>query len=337
MKTLNLVITIILSMLLTPFFYCFATAQDSVSIIMYHRFGESNYPSTSIQLDKFKEHLEELKNPKYKVMHLSRIIEDIKAGRELPEFTVAITIDDAFMSVYKEGWPLLKEYNFPFTIFVATDPIDQGLNGYMNWDQLRELRSNGVEIGSQTKSHPHMHRLSEDEIRNEINYSNNRFKQELNEIPKLFAYPYGEYNLTAKKVAEETFEASFGQHSGSAHPSLGFHELPRFAMNEAYGSLERLVEAANTLPFIVSEIYPEDPVIKENPPSYGFTLKKEYGQIDQLQCFISGIGEADVTVIGRRVEVRSEKKFYRPRHRINCTMPGENRRWHWLGRQFLLN
>ena len=42
-----------------------------------------------------------------------------------------------------------------------------------------------MEIGSQTKSHPHMHRLSEDEIRKEINYSNNRFKQELNEIPIL--------------------------------------------------------------------------------------------------------------------------------------------------------
>ena len=147
---------------------------------MYHRFGESNYPSTNIQLDRFKEHLEELKNPKYKVMQLSKIIKEIKAGKELPEFTVAITIDDAFISVYKEGWPLLKEYNYPFTLFVATDPIDQGLNGYMNWDQLRELRANGVEVGSQTKSHPHMHRLSEDEIRREINYSNNRFKQELN-------------------------------------------------------------------------------------------------------------------------------------------------------------
>ena len=79
---------------------------------MYHRFGESNYPSTNIQLDRFKEHLEELKNPKYKVMQLSKIIEDIKAGRELPEFTVAITIDDAFISVYKEGWPYLKSIIF---------------------------------------------------------------------------------------------------------------------------------------------------------------------------------------------------------------------------------
>ena len=56
-------------------------------------------------------------------------------------------------------------------------------------------------------------------------------------------------------------------------------------MNEAYGSLERLVEAVNTLPFIVSEIYPENPVIKENPPSYGFTLKKNIVRL--ISCNVS--------------------------------------------------
>ena len=329
----NFFLTFVINIL----FHSFSLAQDSASIIMYHRFGEPNYPSTNIQMDQFESHILELKNPKYNIMKLSKIIEELKAGNELPEFTVALTIDDAFISVYKNAWPILKDNEIPFTIFVATDPIDQGLNGYMNWDQIRELKKNGVEIGSQTKSHPHMHRLSEEDIRNEINYSNTRFIDELGEKPNLFAYPYGEYNLTAKKVAEENFMASFGQQSGSAHPSLGFHELPRFAMNEAYGSLDRLIEASNTLPIVVNDVYPKSPVISKNPPPYGFTLGKNYSQIKQLQCFISGIGEADVTIIGQRVEVRTDKKFYRPRHRINCTMPGSNGRWHWFGRQFLLN
>jgi len=304
---------------------------------MYHRFGEPNYPSTNIQMEKFESHIIELKNPKYNIMGLSKIIDELKAGNELPDFTVALTIDDAFISVYNNAWPILLEHKIPFTIFVATDPIDQGLNGYMNWDQIRELKKNGVEIGSQTKSHPHMHRLSEEDMRNEINYSNSRFLEELGEKPILFAYPYGEYNLTSKKIAEENFIAAFGQQSGSAHPSIGFHELPRFAMNESYGSLDRLIEAANTLPLVVNDIHPKSPVITDNPPSYGFTLGKEYPQINQLQCFISGIGEANVTIIGKRVEVRTDKKFYRPRHRINCTMPGSNGRWHWFGRQFLLD
>ena len=231
---------------------------------MYHRFGEPSYPSTNIQIERFKKHLEELKNPKYNVLGLLEIINKLKAGKGLPDYAVAISIDDAFLSVYKNAWPILQKQNIPFTLFVATDPIDQGLSGYMNWDQIRELKRNGVEIGSQTKSHPHMHKLTEQQIRKEINYSNSRFEEELGEKPKLFAYPYGEYNLVAKKVVKETFIASFGQHSGSAHPSMGFHELPRFAMNESYGGLDRFLLAAGSLPFVVSEIHPKSPVVSQN-------------------------------------------------------------------------
>ena len=167
--------------IMNSFFYSHTFAQDSVSIIMYHRFGESNYPTTNIQMERFKDHINELKSQKYKIMRLSKIIKELRAGRELPNYTIAISIDDAFISVYKKAWPLLRDNSIPFTIFVATDPIDQGRKGYMSWDQLRELKGNGVEIGSQTKSHPHMHRLSEEEIRYEINYSNSRFEKELGE------------------------------------------------------------------------------------------------------------------------------------------------------------
>ena len=312
-------------------------AQDSASIIMYHRFGNSNYPSTNIQIDRFKQHILELKNDKYTVLSLKEIISRLRSGNELPQFTVGLSIDDAFLSVYNNAWPILKESNLPFTLFVATDPVDQGLSSYMSWDQIRELKKHGVEIGSQTKSHPHLHRLSEEDVRKEINLSNQRFIDELGEKPHLFAYPYGEYNNITRKIAEENFIASFGQHSGAIHASHGFHDLPRFAMNENYGSMDRFILAASSLPFIISEMNPKDPVIKENPPSYGFTLEKDFESIKQLQCFASGLGEAEVTIIGKRVEVRFSKAFYRPRHRVNCTMPAPEGRWRWFGRQFLLN
>ena len=30
----------------------------------------------------------------------------------------------------------------------------------MSWDQIRILQDEGVQIGSQTRSHPHMHEIS---------------------------------------------------------------------------------------------------------------------------------------------------------------------------------
>ncbi len=45
---------------------------------MYHRFGESNYPSTNISLKRFKEHIKELKKDKYTVLTLLEIISRLK-------------------------------------------------------------------------------------------------------------------------------------------------------------------------------------------------------------------------------------------------------------------
>ena len=71
------------------------------------------------------------------------------------------------------------------------------------------------------------------QILQEIEYSNQRFIKELGFKPKLFAYPYGEYDKKTLEIVKGSgFEAAFGQHSGVAHISSGIFELPRYAMNE---------------------------------------------------------------------------------------------------------
>ena len=187
--------------------------------------------------------------------------------------SVVITIDDAYSSVYKYAWPIFKKYNLPFTLFVSTDVIDNKTPGYMNWEQIRILRDHGVTIGSQTKSHPHMFKLTREKIIQELSISNERFIDEIGGTPKYFAYPYGEYNLEViEQVKLHGFVAAFGQHSGVAHKSLGMYELPRFAMNEKYGDMDRFLLAVNALPMPISDLSPKNPVISKNPPSYGFTL-----------------------------------------------------------------
>ena len=98
---------------------------------------------------------------------------------------------------------------------MATQPVDRGLRGYMSWEQLRELQAAGFGIGSQTRSHPHMHRLSVAENRDELAVSNDRFLTELGMRPNLFAYPYGEYSLAVLAAVKAAgFTAAFGQNSG---------------------------------------------------------------------------------------------------------------------------
>ena len=313
-----------------------ARAADHATILMYHRFGEDKYPSTNVRIAQFEEHLEILASGPYTVWPLEQIISHLQAGTPVPDRTVAITIDDAYLSVFEEAFPRLKERGFHATLFVATRPVDRNLRNYMDWDQLREWQAAGFGIGSQTQTHPHMHRLSTEANREELQVSSERFLAELGIRPTLFAYPYGEYNLEVIDLVKTAgFTAAFGQNSGVAHGYDGFFELPRFAMNEQYGSRERLELAINGLPLKVSEIVPADVVLDANPPLYGFTLAPDMDQERQLRCFNSKYGKLDVAIIGRRAEIRMPGPLVGKRARVNCTMPGPNNRWRWFGRQFL--
>ncbi len=317
-----------------------SAAADSAVVIMYHRFGEETHPSTNIRLDQFEAHLAELANSKYTVLPIPEIVDRLKNGQSLPDRTVALSIDDAFLSVYREAWPRLRSAGFPFTLFVATEPVDRGQSGYMSWDQIRELKKAGVSIGSQTHTHLHMASSGADRNRRELEDSNARFRAELGEVPTIIAYPYGEYSLAVREVVKEAgFATGFGQHSGVLYRDADMYYLPRFAMNENFGDIGRFKLAANALPLRVREVSPADPLLSpaNNPPLLGFTVTGEEAlRLSRLSCYPSNQSGTRLEKLGSRVEIRLDTAFPAGRARINCTMLAPSGRWHWFGLQFFV-
>ncbi|PPR63253.1 MAG: hypothetical protein CFH10_00576 [Alphaproteobacteria bacterium MarineAlpha4_Bin2] len=311
-------------------------SADSAVFLMYHRFGEVGHPQTNITSEQFDRHLEELTNAKYTVLPVPEILAKLKLGAQLPERTIGITIDDAFRSVYEIAFPKLRDRKLPFTLFVATRAVDRKLPDFMTWDQIRELQDAGVTIGSQTHTHLHMAINKSADNRKDIETSNNRFASELGHTPTLFAYPYGEAGSSVMSVVKNLgFEFAFGQHSGVAHRTSPAYFLPRFAFNEAYSDVERFRLVANALPLPVSDIVPRDPLLKHNPPAFGFTVKNNIENLSRLSCYHSQQGKAYVEWLGSyRAEVRFKKPFKSGRSRLNCTLPGPENRWRWFGHQY---
>ena len=316
-----------------------AASENGAVIFLYHRFGEDDFPSTSIGLDRFADHLAELTSGRYNVISLPDIVAAFKAGTELPDRTIAVTIDDAFLSVYSEAWPRLRAAGLPFTLFVATDPLDGRVSGYMSWDQLREMASSGVTIGHHTTSHLHMPFADSERTERALAKANERFEAELGLTPTLFAYPYGEFSQTnVDLVRSAGFAAAFGQHSGVAHPAHDLYTLPRFALSDQFGELSRLILAANALPLPVSDLTPSDTVLGPNPPPLGFTVAEDIEGLNRLACYASHeAGPARIERLGdRRIEVRLQAPFPAGRGRINCTLDAGDGRWRWFGIQFLI-
>ena len=316
-----------------------AFAASSAVVFMYHRFGETTHPSTNTTIAQLDAHIEVLTSGRFTVLPLPEIVAAILEGRDLPDRTVGLSVDDAFLSLYTAGWPRFRESRLPFTLFVATGAIDRGYRNYMSWDRIRELAAAGVTIGSQTETHPHMPVLTPEANAAELARSNKRFEQELGMRPTLFAYPFGENSRAVRNVVEQAgFVAAFGQHSGVLYPGADRYFLPRFAMNETYGSASRFRLAANALPIEAKDIVPVDPLLtsQTNPPAFAFTVTGAAIQgLAAIACYASGQGRAGLERRGESgVFVKVEKAFPPGRARINCTMPAGEGRWRWFGMQF---
>lgn len=314
-----------------------AEAGKSAVILMYHRFGEDAYPSTNVRIDQFEAQIKELSKGRYTVLPVREIVAALRSGKELPDRTIGITIDDAYLSIYTQAWPRLKAAGFPFTLFVATDPIDKHYGDMLNWDQIREMHDAGVDIGAHTASHLHMADASATANKADVEKSVTRIEKEIGERPTLFAYPYGEAGLAQQEIVRSLgFKTAFGQHSGVADNDSNPLYLPRFALNETYSDMEDFRLRVNTLPLPVTDLLPRDPVLRQaNPPAIGFTVGPPVTSLRGLACYHSQFGKVDLNILGSdRVEIRFDEPFKAGRSRLNCTMPAGKGRWRWFGVQY---
>ncbi len=314
-----------------------AGATDHAVVLTYGRFGNDPNPTAAIRLEQFETHLRILKTEGYHVLALDEIMRRMKAGEDLPDRTVAITIDDGHATFATQAWPRLKAAGLPVTLFVATATLDSGAG--LTWTELRRLKAEGVAVGNITHTYPYLPLQGRDRVAAEIATASDRIAAELGERPRLFAYPYGIWSAAARAQVEEAgFDAAFGQQSGVAHARADRYTLPRFPMNEATGSPSRFRLAVEALPLAVTDIVPLDPMVSANPPEIGFTLIDRIEQPDRLACFASHLSSpAALEWLGHdHVEIRLSQPFPVGRGRVNCTAPGPDGRWRWLGLPILV-
>ena len=313
------------------------------TVLAYYRFGEDEFPDASVRLDQFEQHLNILTQANVDVVSLPAALAAVETTDQPlgDRARVAITIDNAYRSVYEHAWPRLKSLGLPFTLFVATDLIDGGASAYMSWDQIRELAEAGVTIGLRGAAHSHLPALTDLALLKDIRHSLSRLEAELGVTARLFSYPYGEYgNRVINVLDSHGFVAGFGQHSGVVAAGYSPFTMPRFPITEQFADAERFELAINALPLLVRERTPADNALDERQPQIGFTVDEAMGPIGRLNCFATGQGELPLTKIGRRVELRLPEPFQPGRGRVNCTLPvaindnPADERWRWFGMNF---
>ena len=326
--------------------------ENQAVILMYHHFGVSKHPSTNIRLDQFEAHLDYLSQANYQIWPLTKVTEYIQKNQPFPTRVAAITVDDAYLSVYTEAYPRLLKKSWPFTVFVATDGVDRRYRSYMSWQQMREMKNNGVTFANHSASHDYLIRLKQgetsqqwqDRVTEDIHRAQKRLKIELGEAPKLFAYPYGEYNTKLANIVNEMGYAAFGQHSGPAGINDDTRALPRFPMAEKFAKLKDFKQKINSLAFPVEKQTPWEPTVDQNnnPPKLEIKLtNKSDMKLGQLACFVSNQGRVAVEWLNQQktqFSVQATTPLPTGRSRYNCTAPSSKKgRFYWYSHLWILS
>ena len=306
--------------------------------------------STSLSAQEFEGHLEYLKQNDYTVVDLASAITAVQQGTELPEKAIVITFDDAWRNIYEQGLPLLQQYDYPFTVFVNTDPVDQNNPHAMTWDMLRDLKKQGVTLANHTRDHGYLVRKPEYNDQwlattlDNINYAQQRLTDELGPVPKWLAYPFGEYNNRLKLALKDQGYIAFGQQSGGVAEFSDWQALPRFSAAGRYSNLKTLKTKLESQPFPANYTAFSNPVIRTDQGEQsqpllhvGLTQKQKLGVRQQLSCFILGERQMPNWQGKMNFTVQANKALSKGRNRYNCTAPiWGKEHYYWLSHQWLV-
>jgi len=199
-----------------------------VSILGYHRFENPPRDSLAISTQMFREQMQALKDAGITVIPMADYLAWRRGEKNIPARSAVITMDDGYVSCYTEAWPVLKEFGYPFTMYVYTNYISAGGKS-ITWEQLAEMRDAGVDIGSHSISHDNMARpkRAKDEpydqwLWRELKDSKETLESKLGIPIVTFAYPFGVHNeIVMQKGLEAGYEALFtvsgqkGRHDAS--------------------------------------------------------------------------------------------------------------------------
>jgi len=215
-----------------------------VVVFGYHRFeSKVHRPDTEITPEAFEAQMQELQDKKIAVIGMQDFLAWKRGEKSIPSRAAIITIDDGWKTTYDVAWPILKKFNYPFTLFIYTEGIRGGKYGggaAMSWEQLAEMRDAGIDIEAHSATHQDLRKPYDKSTRRKLNPeeynqwldsevggSKATLEQKLGIKVNCFAVPFGYYNDRVKEATKKAnFEAVFTVYGqkltyGSPSDSLG--------------------------------------------------------------------------------------------------------------------
>jgi peptidoglycan/xylan/chitin deacetylase (PgdA/CDA1 family) len=212
--------------------FVFLPLPGTIPVLLYHFVSTPEHAAEHkniVSRQSFERQMEFLRLLRYRVITLEEYYQ-IKMGKKRPRGReIVITFDDANESFALAAFPILQQRGFPSAVFAVSENIQKRLSGSMTEEMIKKLLPSGlVTLGSHTRTHPSLSKLTDAEIREELVGSKKELERMFHIPIYYLAYPSGDIDERVIRIAEEA----------------GY----RLAFTTSYKKLQGLEEGLYTLP-----------------------------------------------------------------------------------------
>lgn len=205
----------------------------NVPIFMYHHVQpmdiavSEGHGQLTVDSETFDQHMAYLLSKGYTMVSVADIVHAVLSHQQLPEKSIAITVDDGYKDNYEYAYQIAKKYNIKMDFMIPTGLI--GNPGYMTWEDLKEMSQNPlVTIYNHTWSHASLGAADRVKIENEVMTAQKQLEEKLGVKNTIFVYPYGSYSpLAIEILREKGFNAAVTTIQGTLQCESTIMELQR--------------------------------------------------------------------------------------------------------------
>jgi peptidoglycan/xylan/chitin deacetylase (PgdA/CDA1 family) len=190
--------------------------EKKIPILMYHsiKFAGSKVGQFTVPVTLFTEQMAYLHQNGYTPITVTQFINARgQDGSSLPERPVVITFDDGFADFFTEAFPVIQQYGFTATLYVATGFIngtsrllqheEEKPRLMLTWDQLSEISKYGIECGGHSHYHRQLDILPDAVAYDEIVRCKRLLEDHLGHDILSFAYPHGYHSAATKRLVSK--------------------------------------------------------------------------------------------------------------------------------------
>src|SRR5437667_6275350 len=294
-------------------------------IFCYHRLVDKiRYPGTEITPAAFEAKMKELKDKGITVISMQDLLAWKRGEKNIPPRCAVITFDDGWKSQYEVWWPIMKKYGYACTWFIYTEGVRGGTLGggeAITWEQLANMRDNGVDIQAHTATHQDLReghtvmviepggkrsrkKLTgadyEKWVQNEVVGSKELLEQRLGVKVNCFAVPFGNYNEHVKELARNAgYEAMFTVYGQPITFTSAMDSIGRYAIEankpKVFEDAIKMIGASTSGGAPVPEVGAKDLATQ---PADGETVRTA---LPLIKANLSGIGQIDPASVQMRV------------------------------------